>query len=283
VAARAKRGKGRDQLTASGPRRGPKPRWKRSAESSKPCRRLRRRSTRASFECLVGLHLNTVRSHLRVLVQAGLVSARREQCTRPGRPRVLYEAAAEPPDARALTSYRLLAQILASSLGSERDPSARAEEAGQAWGAHLVQRPPPFTSISEEDTIDEVVRLHEQYGFRPELRQARAGRSSCCPFQELATSYQAVVYSLHLGLIRGALAELAIGVEADSLEPFTEPGACVSHLTRSSRAPKARRQASGRAGVLAAGQLPGVYSSRGRSERRAVLRRPRAQDSTSSS
>ncbi|MGH7540022.1 MAG: helix-turn-helix domain-containing protein, partial [Gemmatimonadota bacterium] len=43
----------------------------------------------------VGLHLNTVRSHLRVLAEAGLVSARREERTRPGRPRVLYEAAAE--------------------------------------------------------------------------------------------------------------------------------------------------------------------------------------------
>ncbi len=180
------------------------------------------------------MHLNTVRSHLRVLAEAGLVSARRERRTRPGRPRVLYEAAAEPPDARALASYRLLAQILASSLGSERDPSARAEEAGQAWGAHLVQKPSPFTSISKEETIDEVVRLHEQYGFRPELRQAKSGQELVlkrCPFQELATTYQAVVCPLHLGLIRGALAELAIGVEADSLEPFAEPGACVGHLT----------------------------------------------------
>ena len=42
----------------------------------------------------VGLHVNTVRSHLRVLAEAGLVSARREERTRPGRPRVLYEATA---------------------------------------------------------------------------------------------------------------------------------------------------------------------------------------------
>ena len=35
-----------------------------------------------------------------------------------------------PADERALASYRLLAQILASSLGSEPDPSTRAEGAG---------------------------------------------------------------------------------------------------------------------------------------------------------
>ena len=52
-----------------------------------------------------------------------------------------------------------------------------------------------------------------------------------CPFQEVATSYQAVICPLHLGLIRGALAELGTGVEADWLEPFAEPAACVGHLT----------------------------------------------------
>jgi predicted ArsR family transcriptional regulator len=182
----------------------------------------------------VGLQVNTVRSHLRVLTEAGLVSARREERTRPGRPRVLYEAAAEPPDERVLASYRLLTQILASSLASEHDPSAHAEQAGRAWGAHLVRKPPPFTSVSKEETIDEVVRLHEQYGFRPELRQAKNGQEIMlkrCPFQEVATTYQAVICPVHLGLIRGALAELGTDIEADSLEPFAEPGACVGHLT----------------------------------------------------
>ena len=183
----------------------------------------------------VGLHVNTVRSHLHLLAEAGLISARREGRTRPGRPRLLYEATAEPPDAPALPSYRLLAQILASSLaGSERDPSARAEEAGRAWGAHLVDRPPPFTSISNEETINQVVRLHEEHGFSPELRRAPSGREIVlkrCPFQEVATTYQTVICPLHLGLVRGALTALGIGVEADWLKPFAEPGACVAHLT----------------------------------------------------
>jgi predicted ArsR family transcriptional regulator len=183
----------------------------------------------------VGLHWNTVRSHLRVLAEADLVSARREERTHPGRPRVLYEAAAEPLDTRALASHRLLAQVLAGHLaGSERDPSARAEEAGRAWGAHVVRKPPPFTAISKEETIDQVVGLHEEFGFRPKLREATSGREIVlkrCPFQELATTYPAVICSVHLGLIRGALAELGTGIEADRLEPFAEPGACIAHVT----------------------------------------------------
>jgi len=183
----------------------------------------------------VGLHVNSVRSHLRVLAEAGLVAQRREEPTGPGRPRVLYQATTEPLDAPALDNYRLLAQILASSLaGTERNPSARAEEAGRAWGAHLIRKPPPFTSISKQETIDEVIRLHEQAGFRPELRQAKSGQEIVlkhCPFQQVATTYQSVICPLHLGLIRGALAELDTGIQADSLEPFAEPGACVGHLT----------------------------------------------------
>ena len=83
-------------------------------------------------------------------------------------------------------------------------------------------------------SVVEVVRLHDQFGFRPELRQAKRGQELVlkrCPFQEVATSYQAVICAVHLGLIRGALAKLATGVKADSLEPFAEPGACVGHLT----------------------------------------------------
>ena len=183
----------------------------------------------------VGLHWNTVRSHLRVLAEAGLVSAEREERARPGRPRILYDAAAEPLDARAPASYRLLAQILASSLaGSERDSGGRSEEAGRVWGAHLVRKPPPFASISKEETIDEVVHLHEQFGFGPELRRAKSGHEIVlkrCPFQELATTYPAVICSVHLGLIKGALAELGSGVEADRFQPFAEPGACVAHVT----------------------------------------------------
>jgi predicted ArsR family transcriptional regulator len=75
-----------------------------------------------------------------------------------------------------------------------------------------------------------VARVHEQFGLRPELRRPKSGQELVlkrCPFQEVATTYQAVISPLHLGLMRGALAELGTGVEEDWLEPFAEPGACV--------------------------------------------------------
>jgi predicted ArsR family transcriptional regulator len=184
----------------------------------------------------VGLHVNSVRLHLRVLAEAGLVSEQREQPTRPGRPRLLYQATtAEALDPAALASYRLLAQILASQLaGSEPNPAARAEQAGRAWGAHLVRKPPPNTTTSKQQTIAELLRLHQQHGFTAEARQTPRGREIVlkhCPIQQAATTYQTVICPIHLGLIRGALAELDTGIQADSLQPFAEPGACISHLS----------------------------------------------------
>lgn len=51
-----------------------------------------------------------------------------------------------------------------------------------------------------------------------------------CPFLELAEEYSEVVCPLHLGLMRGALAELRAPVRVTRLEPFAEPGACLAHL-----------------------------------------------------
>jgi predicted ArsR family transcriptional regulator len=177
----------------------------------------------------VGLHVNTARVHLRVLAEAGLVSTRREQRARPGRPRFLYEAAADSLDAGAFAGYRLLAEILASHLaGSEPDPSAGAERTGRAWGAHLVRRPAPFTSISKEDTVDQLVGLHEQLGFRPELKRATDGKEIVlrrCPFEQVATTYQAVIcpargpYSFGVLMSESRSAAGVVAVSAHLSEP----------------------------------------------------------------
>jgi predicted ArsR family transcriptional regulator len=181
----------------------------------------------------VGLHANTVRSHLRVLGEARLVTARAEERHRPGRPRLVYaaapEAAVEQP-----AGYRLLAEILASYLaGSGEDSAERAEQAGRAWGRYLVDRRPPFASSSAEEDVEAVVRLLEEFGFDPRLESAEQGHTVLmqhCPFGEVADSYRKIVCSVHLGLIQGALAELGDHVEADELRPFVRPGICEAHL-----------------------------------------------------
>lgn len=182
----------------------------------------------------VDRHANTVRSHLHVLAEAGLVAATPEGRAGLGRPRILYEATPETVAVPESGGYRLLAQILAGSLaGSEQDPAARAEAAGRVWGRYLVERPAPLTSVSVTEAVDRVVRLLDELGFQPTLESGEGGHTVLmkrCPFHDVATEYQGVVCSVHLGLVRGALAELGVPIEADWLKPFVEPDLCVVHL-----------------------------------------------------
>ena len=187
----------------------------------------------------VGLHPNTVRSHLRVLADAALVSARPEERHRPGRPRVVYEAirTAEPPaeSAPAPAGYRLLAEILASHLaGSGNDSAEQAEAAGRAWGKFLVDREPPGAPSTADEDIHTVLRMLDQFGFDPSVETDDAGDTVVmqhCPFGEVGDHYPRVVCAVHLGLMQGALDELGAHVEA-GLEPFARPGLCAAHLAR---------------------------------------------------
>jgi len=84
----------------------------------------------ADLAALVGLHPNTVRAHLEVLVNAGAASRHPDRRRTPGRPRELYRATAAAPDDR---NYLLLARVCASR------PSPRPLDERRS-AAHLAER-----------------------------------------------------------------------------------------------------------------------------------------------
>ena len=182
----------------------------------------------------VGLHPNTVRSHVDQLERARLVRSLTAPPAGRGRPRVLYEASAEPPPGPD-TGYRLLAQVLASYLSSADDPAGMAESAGRAWGSYLAEKPAPFAAVSPEEATRKVIDLFDELGFLPEAAgDAERPRILLhrCPFRQVAESNPEVACSVHLGMLRGALEELGAPLEATTLEPFVEPSLCVAHLAR---------------------------------------------------
>lgn len=203
-------------------------------------RAARRPLDASELAARVGLHANTVRSHLRILAEARLVSARPEERTRPGRPRLVYAATPEGVSHEERAGYRLLAEILASYLAaSAKDSSDHAEAAGRAWGRYLVDRRPPFAPGTPDEDVLAIVRLLEEFGFDPTLQPDESGHTVLmqhCPFGEVADHYRKIVCSVHLGLIQGALAELGAHVEADELRPFVRPGVCAAHLEPTARA-----------------------------------------------
>jgi predicted ArsR family transcriptional regulator len=194
---------------------------------------------------LVGLHPNTVRSHVDQLIEAGLVRAVSAPASGRGRPRVLYEAIADSASVQQ-GGYRLLAQILASYLATTDQPQAVAESAGHAWGAYLSDKPQPFSGISADEATLKVVELFDELGFVPEAVKESGERKILlhrCPFREVAESNQKVVCAVHLGMLKGALAEMGAPMQATRLEPFVEPTLCIAHLRES---PPSRFSAGGR-------------------------------------
>jgi predicted ArsR family transcriptional regulator len=180
----------------------------------------------------IGLHSNTVRSHIDQLMQAQLVRAVTARSSGRGRPRVLYEAVADAPAGNE-GGYQLLAQILASYLASTAHPEVAAESAGRAWGGYLTEKPPPFAGVSAGEATQKVIDLFRELGFMPEAVEESGDHRILlhrCPFREVAESNQQVVCAVHLGLLKGALAELGAPLEATRLEPFVQPSLCVAHL-----------------------------------------------------
>jgi predicted ArsR family transcriptional regulator len=196
-----------------------------------------------------GLHPNTARFHLEALVDAGL--AVRDNGTSqgaPGRPAVGYRSAGGQQAAQSgERRFRLLAEMLASLVnGLVDDPAQTAERAGREWGGFLTEPPPPYQRPSAAAALAELTGLLASMGFEPRVEAdgSAAARHAAgtarialheCPFREVAKEHQAVVCSLHLGVVRGALDRMQAPMTADRLEVFPEPGVCRMHLSISGK------------------------------------------------
>ena len=179
----------------------------------------------------LGLHANTVRWHLGILGDAGLVEAKPAASGKPGRPRMVYRLR---PGAAAGTGgdeHRLLATVLTGTVAVLPDGAERAQDAGRAWGRFLVRRPSPLERPAEDEAVAEVVRLLDEEGFaaEPHGRQIHMHR---CPFHDLAESNPEIVCGVHRGLMAGALEELGSDLEVEELDVFVRPDLCIARFHR---------------------------------------------------
>jgi predicted ArsR family transcriptional regulator len=192
----------------------------------------------------VGLHSNTARFHLEALVEAGMAVRETEDRGTPGRPRIGYRAVAgSPPGERR---YRLLAEMLTSVIaGAVPAPGKAAEDAGREWGAYLAEQPPPYLRMTAAESAAKLTAIMTEVGFAPLPTVGDDGQYRLdlqhCPFREVAERHQDVICSLHLGMMRGALARMRAPLSADRLEPFVEPGLCVARLAEQPKRPEGAR------------------------------------------
>lgn len=182
-----------------------------------------------------GLHVTTVRFHLGVLTEAGLVRSQSAQSGARGRPRLLYTPASHAIAVGGRTGYELLSGILAAHWAGDRDERAqRAEQAGWAWTGRRGLAPGPSVAAA---TLDEaavqVNALFAELGFDSELAHDGENlqvRLHACPFRAIAEAHPEVVCSIHLGLLRRALADFHARPTAVNLQPFVRPHLCVAQI-----------------------------------------------------
>lgn len=176
---------------------------------------------------VAGVHLNTVRSHLRRLEEAGLVEWETAAPTGPGRPARRYRL--REPLAASRSGYRLLVEGLVRLIRGRRDQdvAAAAEREGAAIGEGLG---PHLNYPTTEQMLRHLAAVLEQLEFAPTVRRDN-GHAEIelrnCPFWGgLAEDHPEVICAFHLGLLRG-LAHATGGREAAiSLEPFSQPDLC---------------------------------------------------------
>lgn len=172
----------------------------------------------------LGTHVNTVRFHLDTLVENGRVEQVAPERRGPGRPPQLF-AAVRAMDPTGPRHYRMLAEVLAAGLASEKSPRRRAVEAGRAWGRGVVP--------GKGRPVAQLVDVLDDLDFAPQLLEGEdlpvIGLRHC-PFLELVDDRADVVCPVHLGLMRGVLEALDADVTVERLVPFAQPDLCTAHL-----------------------------------------------------
>lgn len=199
-------------------------------------------STVAELAETTGLHPNTVRAHLDVLVREGRATRRTEQRGARGRPRELYETTGAPDAAAAYASLAvLLAEQLASAAG---DAAVEGERMGRRWALSDRSTDPGAapgspatagrpTATAADDGVAQVVRVLRRAGFGPELSaDGSQVLLHSCPVRQVAHAQPDVVCQAHLGLIRATLEATGSRVVATAIAPFVAPELCVASLAR---------------------------------------------------
>jgi predicted ArsR family transcriptional regulator len=175
----------------------------------------------------VGLHANTVRWHLVILEDAGLVSSAPERLGAPGRPRRVWEANRSRDDA---AERRALSHALVAVAAGSPRARADAEKAGRAWGLRVADA----TRRGQGEAIAEVLRVLDDHGFDP-VAEGLEVTMQRCPFVDLARESPDVVCGIHRGLVAGVLARAGSGLVVERLDVFPRPGVCVLRLERGGR------------------------------------------------
>ncbi|GAA0035276.1 MULTISPECIES: helix-turn-helix domain-containing protein [Brevibacterium] len=165
----------------------------------------------------VGLHVNTVRDHLGVLIAEGLVSSRPRPCGTRGRPPTVYRAVDDaqmnPAARKRIDEARRLGPVL-RRIGMSCRPQ-RVRDLGEDAGDQFETLFEHLDDSGLEPVADET-----------ELRVSLAA----CPHLQLDGDERTMACAVHARLLRDILAQVPGPLTIDEVEPFLTPDSCELRL-----------------------------------------------------
>jgi len=177
---------------------------------------------------LTGLHPNTIRGHLDVLLAGESISREPMDAHGRGRPRWLYRAAVP------MTSpYQFLAEALTMQLTQARDPEM-AENAAERWAHALPDLPAAETP---DEAVHEATAALRRLGFNATVSAVGDAISvTACPYADLVND-NPVICDIHTSLVSRLLKQTGQPVTVEAMDVWARPGMCVARLRRPDLSP----------------------------------------------
>jgi len=161
-----------------------------------------------------GLHENTLRDHVRVLVDEGVLRAETEHRGTRGRPRMIYYSAVDA--------------------GIDNDAAQRRIDEAKRRGDLLRRVMAIDTDGQDPDAVHQIDALYEHledFDFAPEVDDADLRVDlKPCPFHDLVDAQPVAVCRVHEQLIREVLERAGGPIEVDRLLPLVTEHRCSLQL-----------------------------------------------------
>lgn len=143
-----------------------------------------------------GVHENTVRAHVAVLEDAGLIAGEPRPVAGPGRPGIQYRLT--PQGDRLDYDFLGLAELLAAAIGRAGMSPAQLRDIGRDWGRYLAGRPGRY------DPRRRVPEILGRLGFEATVDDDCV-RLIGCPCSTIAPDRPELICDLATGVLDGVL------------------------------------------------------------------------------
>lgn len=181
-----------------------------------------------------GLHANTVRGHLEVLVASGDVARTQADSRRRGRPPWLYHATKHQHAAAEALRSTLAAQLAEVPEGDE----VFIVEAAQRWAESVAPTPSPRKATSPEEAVALAATALSEVGFDAEVSPLGDTITlHACPYASLVADHP-VICDIHTALLGDLLEQTGQDVRVTEMQVWATPTACLARLARPDLAPR---------------------------------------------